>query len=121
MPQLAGFAPQQRLVSSREFTRVFAKAERSADSFFTVLARPSDAANARLGLTIARRAAKRAVDRNRLKRIARESFRNLDLVALDFVVLARRDAANADTKTLRRSLDSHFQRLSGRADKRLNG
>jgi ribonuclease P protein component len=70
---------------------------------------------ARLGLTISRRAAKRAVDRNRLKRIARESFRAQALSALDFVVMARSDAAGADPAVLRQSLDRHFRRLDKRA------
>lgn len=72
---------------------------------------------ARLGLTISRRSAKRAVDRNRLKRLARESFRSqCGLPAWDFVVLARPDAARADKQTLRASLDEHFKQLSRRAE-----
>lgn len=40
-----------------------------------VLYRPSDHASARLGLAISKKCARRAVERNRLKRIVRESFR----------------------------------------------
>lgn len=54
-------------------------------------------ASARLGLAISARAVPRALDRNRLKRLARESFRlNRDrLGAFDFVILARAGAASA--------------------------
>ena len=112
LPDTAGFPPDQRLHTTAEFGRVFAEPARSSDRFFTVLARPSGRNVARLGLTISRRAAKRAVDRNRLKRVARESFRHQQaLPTWDFVVLARPGADKAERALLRASLDQHFQQL----------
>jgi len=112
LPDTAGFPPDQRLHTTAEFGRVFAEPARSSDRFFTVLARPSGRNVARLGLTISRRAAKRAVDRNRLKRVARESFRHQKaLPTWDFVVLARPGAHQAERALLRASLDQHFQQL----------
>jgi ribonuclease P protein component len=109
----AGFSPEQRLHTPAEFGRVFAEPARSADRFFTVLARKSGRPAARLGLTVARRVAKRAVDRNKLKRLARESFRlHPELPAWDFVVLARPGAHTAERKVLRASLDRHFEQLT---------
>jgi ribonuclease P protein component len=108
-----GFRPHQRLHTAAEFGKVFAEPARSTDRFFTVLGRPTDRATARLGLTISRRAAKRAVDRNRLKRLARETFRVLRILPpWDFVVLAKPGAHQADNPSLRASLDRHFARLS---------
>jgi len=108
----SGFSPDQRLHSPAEFGRVFAEPARSSDRFFTVLARPSGRSVARLGLTDPKRAAKRAVDRNRLKRLARESFRRQhDLPAWDFVVLARAGADHAERQLVRASLDRHFEQL----------
>jgi ribonuclease P protein component len=113
---IAGFTPDQRLHSAAEFGRVFAEPARSSDRFFTVLARSSDRNHARLGLTVARRAAKRAVDRNRIKRLARESFRqHRDLPPWDFVVLARPAAERAERGLLRASLDRHFAQLTAAA------
>jgi ribonuclease P protein component len=111
-PGSAGFPPPKRLRASRDFGRVFAQPARASDRFFTVLARPNDAGLARLGLAISRKVAKRAVDRNRLKRIARETFRKQSLPALDFVILARGDAAAAPSHVLAESLAAHFARLS---------
>jgi ribonuclease P protein component len=109
------FTRSSRLTASREFARVFRSADRSSDRFFIVLARVNDSAVPRLGLAISRKAAPRAVDRNRLRRLARESFRQQSLAALDYVVMASRDAVNAGKPELRTSLDRHFERLSRRA------
>jgi ribonuclease P protein component len=113
LPGTAGFSPDQRLHTPAEFGRVFAAPARSSDRFFTVLARAGGRPTARLGLTVSRRAAKRAVDRNKLKRIARESFRHRrDLPPWDFVVLARAGADRAERRVLRASLDRHFEQLT---------
>jgi ribonuclease P protein component len=113
LPDTAGFSPDQRLHTPAEFGRVFAEPARSSDRYFTVLARPSGRSAARLGLTVSRRAAKRAVDRNKLKRLARESFRQRSaLPPWDFVVLARAGADRADRRALRASLDRHFEQLT---------
>jgi ribonuclease P protein component len=68
---------------------------------------------ARLGLAIARKQVRRAVARNRLKRIVRESFRHRSeaLHGIDLVVMARADAAKADKTTLRESLDRLMRRI----------
>ena len=108
----ARFDRDRRLTDTADFTRVFADARRSSDRYFTVLCRASTTSRARLGLTISRRAAKRAAHRNRLKRLARESFRQLHLPPLDFIVIAKQAAAETDSVTLRRSLDAHFRRLA---------
>jgi ribonuclease P protein component len=115
------FARRQRLTTSRDFGNVFSGAERSSDRFFTVLVTTGRSASARLGLAVSKRAAKRAVDRNRLKRLARESFRHSELAALDFVVMAKQGAALTDSRTLRQSLDRHFERLNRRASAKGDG
>jgi ribonuclease P protein component len=111
------FPRERRLRKGNEYSRVFGGADRSADRFFTVLARINELPEARLGLAISRRVAPRAVDRNRLRRLARESFRQLALAPLDYVVMARRNALDAPNQSVRDSLDRHFTRLSERAGK----
>jgi len=108
------FPRAHRLLAGAEYSRVFSGADRSSDRFFTVLARLNQQSTARLGLAISRRVAPRAVDRNRLRRLAREAFRQLELAPLDYVVMAKRDAIAATNPDVRSSLDRHFRRLSER-------
>jgi ribonuclease P protein component len=78
-----------------------------------VLARPNDQDGPRLGLAIARKHARAAVDRNRIKRLVRESFRHhLQLLGpLDLVVLGRNGLAQRDNAELTASLQKHWKRL----------
>lgn len=83
------FDSNLRLLSSADYQFVFKKAERFGNRSFTVLARKNDLDHARLGLAISKKCAKKAVDRNRVKRLFRESFRlnqynlpNIDIIAM---------------------------------------
>ena len=103
-----------RLLKAGEFKRVFDKALRSSDQYFTVLARPNDLEYPRLGLAISKKKAKLAVTRNRLKRIIRESFRQMqhDLCRADFIVLVGPYSNTADNRRLIQSLQRHWQKLN---------
>lgn len=110
----AGFPETARLRSAREFRRVFERGRRRADDCFTVIAAPGEHCRARLGLAIAKRRVPRAVDRNRIKRIVRESFRRhaAGLPAVDIVILARSGLAHRDNSRLFASLDGHWRNLT---------
>lgn len=84
-----------------------------SDGLFIVRVRFSRQAHARLGLAISKRHARRAVDRNRIKRHAREVFRSLfgSLTAGDYVVLNRPGAATAAGGELRVSLTRLLQQV----------
>ena len=103
-----------RLLNASAFDRVFARAARSSDQYFTVLARQNDLEFPRLGLAISKKRAKLAVTRNRLKRIIRESFRHKqhELYCADFIVLAGPKSAKASNSRLLYSLEHHWQELN---------
>lgn len=113
LARIWGFSRDSRLLSTRDFQRVFRSNQRSVDGFFLVLATPNGLDHARLGLALSKRQLPRAVSRNRFKRLIRESFRlhKDDLAGLDIVVVARRDTATCSNEKARHSLAAHWQRL----------
>jgi ribonuclease P protein component len=108
------FSRQLRLTDSTDFDRVFGNSRRSSDEFFTVLYRRNRLRYARLGLAIAKKRVRKAVGRNRLKRIIRESFRcaQKQLIGRDIVIMARRDAGSASNADLFASLCRHWQSMT---------
>ena len=109
------FPRTARLTQSRDFRAVFADARRHGDRHFTILVGHGNGVSARLGLAVAKRAAPRAVDRNRLKRLIRDRFRHhrAYLPAVDVVVMVRPVARQCENPVLIRSLDKLWQRISG--------
>jgi ribonuclease P protein component len=109
----SGFPKPRRLLSKSDYGFVFAAPIRASDTYLTVLARANGTDAARLGLAISRKALRRAVDRNRVKRLVREAFRlrQPPLRGLDIVVMARSGCAAAASATLRSSLNQHWDTL----------
>ena len=111
------FSRGVRLLCKRDFEAVFqAKTCRFSDQQITLLARNNGLGHARLGLAISKRHAKKAVSRNRIKRLIRESFRQHQhlLVGIDVVVLNREETPRASNSVLLHSLNNHWQRVADR-------
>ena len=116
--QSESFGRERRLTTPAQFKQVFQKNSRSADRYLTVLFRLNDLGHARLGMAVAKKRAKRAVDRNRLKRTIRESFRCQQILSgVDIVVLPREACVAADNAELRKSLDKHWSRIAEKCAK----
>lgn len=108
------FSRRLRLTDSTQFGHVFGDSRRSGDHLFTVLYRPNGLRYARLGLAIAKKRVRRAVGRNRLKRLIRESFRGAQqqLIGRDIVIMARHNADSASNAELFASLRGHWQSMT---------
>jgi ribonuclease P protein component len=107
------FPEHARLLKPAEFSRVFKQPIRSSDRLFTILAVNNELEFARLGLAISKKHAKRAVDRNRIKRLVRESFRltRHGLPTIDMVVMAKPPTRYAENQQIVQSLQAHWNRL----------
>ncbi len=110
---------RSRLTAQAQFRNVFQQPVVSSDAWFKVLARPNGLELSRLGLAVSRQVDPRAVERNRLKRIVRESFRkhygaDADRHPADVVVLPRRTAVSISNAQLRARLSRHWARIDER-------
>lgn len=112
----AGLPRAHRVLAARDFRAALSSPCRAGDRLMAVVARDNGLGHARLGIAVSRRVARRAVDRNRIKRHVREAFRQrtLELPGLDLIVLARGDAAGASAQDIRRSLARQWQRIGKR-------
>lgn len=117
MPRPTGnedFARTRRLLNARDYSRVFECAEAKAShKNLLLLARKNELEWHRLGLVIAKKNVRLAVQRNRIKRVAREFFRRLpeDGTPMDVVLLARRGIDQLDNAELSSILQQQWQRL----------
>lgn len=108
----AGFTAAHRLLRKDGYDRVL-QAQNLADKHFKIFFARNSNSNARLGIIASKRTLPHATDRNRVKRIVREAFRqhHLKTRSIDLVVMVRRvDALDK----LGNDLGTLFNRIEGR-------
>ena len=118
------FSKSKRLLNARDYSRVFDHVEaRASHRHLLLLARRNHGPRHRLGLVIAKKHVRSAVARNRIKRVAREFFRQLpdSSPKLDVVLLAREEIGRLDNATLSSILQQQWLKLIGRADYNVSG
>lgn len=106
------FPRELRLLTPKHFNFVFQQPQRASSPEVTILGRQNELGHPRIGLTIAKKNVKRAHERNRIKRLAREYFRlhQHQLPAMDFVVLVRKGGAELDNHQLTEVLGKLWRR-----------
>lgn len=109
----AHFPKCAKLLKPAEFKHVFNAAKRAGDRHLTIFYTANEFNHPRLGLAISKKVSKLAVDRNRIKRLARETFRlkQPQLQHADFVVLARPSAVKVDNAVLIASFNKLWAKL----------
>ncbi|HEX4869322.1 MAG TPA: ribonuclease P protein component [Moraxellaceae bacterium] len=113
------FPRSSRLLRPAEFQAVFDSAGfKVGESGFLLLVRPNGSDHPRLGLVIAKKKVRRSVDRNRLKRVVRESFRlhQAALPAADVIFMARNELATLASPELHAALAQAWKRLRRKMD-----
>jgi ribonuclease P protein component len=104
---------QRRLRRKSDFEAAYARGRRFGNGFFAVTAMPNDIGGPRLGLAVSVKNAGSSVERNRIRRTIRESFRlhQHELPPVDLVVSARARARDAAGIELRASLLALWQKV----------
>ena len=107
------FPRTARLTTPEEFQQVFKKSKKIHLKEFTAYCHRTTITQARLGLAVSKKVDKRAVTRNRIKRIIRESYRlhKTQLSGWDIVVVAKPPIKNLTNQQLFELLESVWQKL----------
>ena len=110
-----GFGREKRLLTPRQFKSVFdSPSGKAPGKNVLLLARANELDHPRLGLVIGKKSVKLSVERNRLKRLIRDSFRlNQALLGgLDIVVVARKGLGDLENPELHQQFGKLWKRLA---------
>ena len=113
------FPRELRILAPAEFDRVFANPIKAASPTLTILATPNGKEFPRLGLIVPKKALKRAVWRNRVKRLIRTRFRidQHNLEKLDYVFIAKFGIGDVSNKDIDKLIFKLCQVISRRYKK----
>ena len=107
------FRAYNKLRCSRDFSNVFSSHNRSSDGFFLFLAVDNNTELARLGLAVPKKNISKAVERNKIKRLIRESFRlrKERLKGKDIVVFVKKQFDIKQVK-IEQMLANHWDKIA---------
>ena len=108
------FGKSLRLLCAADFKPVFDNAPlRASHQNFLILARFNQLSHARLGLVMAKKHLKHAVERNRFKRLVRENFRlqQQAFSGVDMVFLSRNGLEQLSNSDFTQQLNQQWQRI----------
>ena len=107
------FNRESRLLTPGQFQNVFAKPLRFGSSHITVLITPNPNNKNRLGLAIAKKRVKLAVQRNRIKRQIRESFRlnQHNLPCIDMVIMVKSGTDKLENRDINQQLEKIWRKI----------
>jgi ribonuclease P protein component len=109
------FGREKRLLTPRQFKAVFdSPTGKIPGKHVLLLARDNDLDHPRLGLVIGKKSVKLSVERNRLKRQIRETFRHhqASLAGWDIVVVARKGLGELENAELALQFVKLWKRLA---------
>ena len=109
------FGREKRLLTPRQFKAVFdSPSGKIPGRNILLLVRENGLPHPRIGLVIGKKSVKLAVQRNRLKRLMRDSFRlNQQLLAgLDIVIVARKGLGEIENPELHQHFGKLWKRLA---------
>lgn len=107
------FSRSLRLLKKPQYDYVFQSAKKIGMRSATLLYRLNNLEHPRLGLIVSKKTARHANERNRFKRVSRESFRLMQksLPNIDIVILSRGKIAESDNQALFSEFSDAWQKL----------
>lgn len=106
------FKKTRRLLKKNDYDHVFTQAKKLVMAEFIILYRDNVIGHARLGLAISKKMISKAHDRNRVKRMLRETFRtHANLPPIDIIVLARHGVSGVQNSIIIAKLDTAWNKL----------
>ncbi len=101
------------MLTPGHFQAVFSNPTRYGSSHITILITPNKDKQNRLGLAIAKKRVKLAVQRNRIKRQIRESFRlnQHELPSIDMVVMVKSGTDKLENKEINQQLEKIWRKI----------
>lgn len=106
------FDKTRRLRNKNDYEHVFSAANKTITPEFVILHCKNSLGYARLGLALSKKKIAKANQRNRLKRLLRESFRVHDkLPAVDMIFLARQGVAKIENYSVTANLGKAWEKL----------
>ena len=108
------FTRDFRLLSPADFKSVFDGAKHKVSCrYILMLAIKQQTPQTRLGMVVAKKNVSKSVERNRIKRLIRESFRHarLQLPGLDIIVLIRKGLDNLPNFVISSKIDALWKDL----------
>lgn len=104
------FSKKMRLNKRSDFDRVFEQGRKIVMPHFIFFYQQGEN-NSRLGLIVPKKKISKAHDRNRMKRLIRESFRCCCLRTIDVVVLARSEMAGVENQRLLSEIGQSWEKM----------
>lgn len=112
-----GFPVERRIRTAKQYQQVFSQRKRIMGPFYSLCYKAVSQKRPHLGVIVSKRNVKRAVGRNKLKRLAREQFRQQQslLAEFDIVLIGRKQADQATNQELIECLNKLFANLVKRS------
>lgn len=115
-PNSEKFPRSARLLTPAQYSNVFSSPKKFYLKGLLALCCVNNEGNNRLGLAIAKKNLPKAVDRNRVKRLVRDTFRKQSCKdkGIDVVVLSRNPIVNMDNTQILKQLDILWRQVQKR-------
>lgn len=110
------FTKEAKLIKTDEFSSVFNFRKRISAKYLALHYQPNQVGHARLGLVVGKKIARRAVDRNYMRRVLRELFRlqQYEIASVDLVIRVQNKFVKADFILIKQELAALISKINKR-------